>query len=320
MDITIGVVICTKDRGAECMRCVDSITKQSVPANELVIVDASQSNTLHNHIKGHLPANSPTILKFIHVDVPGLTYQRNVAIDAIESDVVLFTDDDAVLEPNCLDELRKTYLSDLRQTIGGIQPAILEDGGMTPWGDGRGTPWGMIFRKFFMLGRNEDNGGIARMLPSGQPQYVSVPKARVRAEVFRGIASYRRAVFAKFRFDENLQGSGISEDTDFSYRVSQDWLLFIEPSVRIHHFRSPNVRAPLDIRYEIGVRHDYYLFCKNIRKSPSSLFAFLWANVGSISLILIQALKFRSYRPVQGMMRGFLKIIRGIPVNAENKT
>ena len=95
---------------------------------------------------------------------------------------------------------------------------------------------------------------------------VSASKDVRRLEYMNGwFMSYRREVFDKVRFDENLSGYAWKEDIDFSYRVSQlGYVLVQTPRARIDHRKSDVERfTPYD-HQRMNLANQFYLHRKNM--------------------------------------------------------
>lgn len=74
---------------------------------------------------------------------------------------------------------------------------------------------------------------------------------------------YRKEVFEKFDFDENLNGYALGEDIEFSYRISKKFDLIFTPKIKFSHLKSKLNRAKL---FEFGkmlICNQFYFFKKN---------------------------------------------------------
>ena len=124
--VRLSVVICTKDRPKELATCLESITRQRRLPMEVVVVDSSAMppEAVVDDFRGLVtPACAVTL---IHTQ-PGLPRQRNVGIRAARGDVVVFFDDDVILEPEYLEELALVYERDAACAIGGVGGAQVPD-------------------------------------------------------------------------------------------------------------------------------------------------------------------------------------------------
>jgi len=113
----ISAVICTKNRVQELMRCLKSLIAQSFPPDEVIIVDASDTEDAYLKIKEEFPKDSR--FKYLHTK-PALTYQRNVGVGNSSGDIIFFFDDDTVLDKDFIKEITKVFESDPEEKIGGV--------------------------------------------------------------------------------------------------------------------------------------------------------------------------------------------------------
>ena len=89
-----AVVICTLDRRADLLRCIDSWLRQDPPPLEIVVVHGGTEQR-----PGAAPAgvDRGTGVAFAYRRMPpSLVRQRNAGIELARGDVVFFADDDAV--------------------------------------------------------------------------------------------------------------------------------------------------------------------------------------------------------------------------------
>ena len=106
----ISVIIVTKDRRADLKSCIESILKQSVPVNELIIVDSSLTENGIERSAKDILSGSPVSLKYAHSS-PGIPHQRNIGISLLDpkTDFVCFFDDDAVLADDAIGSAMRKF-------------------------------------------------------------------------------------------------------------------------------------------------------------------------------------------------------------------
>jgi O-antigen biosynthesis protein len=113
--IKISVIICTyhNDQGLE--RALRSVARQTMSQEEyeVVVVDNNPaSNTVLPIIEKVRSEEFSTLsesLRVVYCPITGLSYARNAGISEAQSDILLFLDDDAVAQPNLLEEYWKAY-------------------------------------------------------------------------------------------------------------------------------------------------------------------------------------------------------------------
>ena len=187
----------------------ESLVAQTVLPEELCIVDSSDEAPARKEIE-ELCASAGIRLDYVHPAARGLTVQRNVGIDRTSGDPVFLIDDDVWLDPDVHEEILAEY-ERWGPELGGVRGSPVH-----PPNPAKTT---ILWRRLFGMGGwwPEASG---RMRGGFFVEGVSASKDVRRLEYMNGwFMSYRREVFDKVRFDENLSGYAWKEDIDFSYRV-----------------------------------------------------------------------------------------------------
>ncbi|CAA9588984.1 MAG: hypothetical protein AVDCRST_MAG86-4287 [uncultured Truepera sp.] len=114
--LTVSVVICayTSSRWAQLQAAVASLTKQTRPADEIVVV-IDHNETLFR--EAHTALHGARVLENSHAQ--GLSGARNSGVAVAEGSVIAFIDDDAVAEPDWLEQLLKNYWNPQVLGVGG---------------------------------------------------------------------------------------------------------------------------------------------------------------------------------------------------------
>jgi GT2 family glycosyltransferase len=287
--LTSSVIICTKDREKDLLECVDSIKAQTLLPKELVIVDAGKENGIKTNLEEKLK-KTPLELKYIRTP-PGLTRQRNIGVKNSSGDIVLFFDDDVILDKDYLKNILNVYSSSESDgKIGGVS------GKMT-----NVKPPKLlirIFRKIFLL-------SPYGMLPPGFFDHNLSPQKISKVRIFSGCnMSYTREVLENFKFDENLKGYAFMEDVDFSFRVSQNFTLIQTSDATLIHKLAPVSRDGPKKRVEMEMSNTSYLFKKNMPENFKNFVLFIWSRLGVFLWMLFMGLKERNAGWVLGFIQG----------------
>jgi glucosyl-dolichyl phosphate glucuronosyltransferase len=299
--MTISVIICTRNRLQELVRCVNSIAIQTRLPDEIVIVDSSDDDHLHKLLKYHSFKALP--IRYFHTE-PGLTRQRNIGIKESSGNILFFPDDDVVWESYYIEKILKVYEKDTEGIVGGVQGLITNIGGQS---------WKReLFQKIFML----EVPGRGVMRASGLKEYLDIGDPLIHncqddipVSVFSGcVMSYRREICDKFKFDENLSRYCLMEDLDYSYRVSQRYKLYHTSKARAEHlpsFGGLNIR---DIHCQFVLNH-YYLFRKLMPQNLVNILAYVWSNLGRIVFVILFRRGQRK-AALWGIMDGYRQLLR----------
>ena len=92
--LTITAIICTRDRPKLLARALKSLTKQSQPADCIIVIDNAPSNNQTREIIH----NQFSQVQYVREELPGLDFARNKAIDVTKTDILAFLDDDAIAD------------------------------------------------------------------------------------------------------------------------------------------------------------------------------------------------------------------------------
>ncbi|MDI6720466.1 MAG: glycosyltransferase family A protein [Methanomicrobiales archaeon] len=177
--MTISVVIPLKDRAATIRRALDSVLAQTVPPDEIVVVD------------GHSIDNGPDIVREYHDDRiilftqkgTGVSRARNQAGERAEGDTIAFLDADDEWTPHHLKTLCRLTRRHPDAGIYTDQYQIRYQDGTTKWPYFKGippVPWeGYIpdFIKSSILGKRESKeqnhrGQRTQAMPPAYSEYI----------------------------------------------------------------------------------------------------------------------------------------------------
>ncbi len=301
--LTASYVICTRNRPGGLRRCLASLMRQTVPPQEVIIVDASdtgEASRVEQVVQKAAAGRSN--MRLIRTE-PGLPRQRNRGAEAAQSEIVCFLDDDVVLFPNYHEEILRVYRQFPGQNLGGVQGTIAN---RPPT-----TGWVALLRLLFLLPLDVADGR-GRMRPSGNGVYLTSPAGVRPIEVMSGCcSSYWRKVILQMRFDEALSGYAFKEDVDFSWRVSRCYRLVQTPWARLEHYPSPVGRDRSSRRTEMRLINNFYLARKNLPATPFYRLAFSWSLFGEVLWAMSHALARRDFGYVRGAACGLLAIAQG---------
>jgi len=299
--LSVSVIICTKDRIKECLAAVTSVCEQSIRPKEILVVDGSSTRQLEEFIRS--VTNRYCVLCSYIKTKPQLTHQRNRGISHMTGDIALFIDDDVILEKDYIEKILEVYAN---------VPEVCGVGGVVSNVDP--PTWTTLFRKFFLLAYNFGNG---RMRSSGFGTFAFRAQKPLEVDILPGCnMSYTREVLSRFSFDERIDPPPSGEDADFSYRVSREYKLIHTPFAKVLHKYSPHGRVGLVKHFERRTYSHYYFFRKNIAKTWYNLLGFIWSNIGIILSDVKWSITARTISPLVGMMKGYVRIFGEIVKNS----
>lgn len=299
MSLTLSVIIATKDRLQALTECLESLQRQTVPPQTVIIIDASANKKAEVTAKRILEKENINLV--YKNSKPGLTYQRNLGIRQNPNELVLFIDDDVILDSNYIKEIKSIFLNDPAGKIGGVTGRI-QPGKQK-------SILSILIRKIFCLsepGRGEVKKSFANN--SIHPRYVD---EMFEVQWLSGCNQcYRKEVFNDFLFDENLASYAYMEDVDFSFRVGQKYKLIFIPHARLVH----NIQVSHDTRLRkrekqrMFMLNLYYLFKKNQSQTLTYKFCHYWSYIG---YLLRGLLLERSFAFTMGTVQGIMMNLSG---------
>ena len=103
----VSVIIPTYQPGEYIYECLDSITKQTLPAAEFetIIILNGPKEPFYTQLEEYIAKNCTHNFRLIYTDVPGVSNARNVGIDNAKGEYITFIDDDDIISPEYLKEL-----------------------------------------------------------------------------------------------------------------------------------------------------------------------------------------------------------------------
>jgi glycosyltransferase involved in cell wall biosynthesis len=87
------VIVCTRDRPSDLQRCVESLLQCDPPPAEIVVVDNAPPNDATERVAARYP------VRYVVEPRKGLNWARTRGARAATLDIVLYTDDDVVVDP-----------------------------------------------------------------------------------------------------------------------------------------------------------------------------------------------------------------------------
>jgi GT2 family glycosyltransferase len=226
--LTVAVVVPTYNRPEHVRACLKHIAAQTIRPVHTVVVDASPDDATYQVVTGEFPdvdyLRSP-LGAGGHVEA-----SRDLGLRAVTADVVVFLDDDAYAEPDCIEQLLGQYGD---PTVGGV-------GGRVRNGVAGEESAGVDQVGLFMADGTLTNN------------FAADPGKPVRVDHLLGACmSWRRGML--------VQNGGIHDDypgllrgeTDIAFRAaSAGWQMVYQPSAVVRHVSAPYHKGDrYDLRY-----------------------------------------------------------------------
>jgi GT2 family glycosyltransferase len=207
----VSAVMCTRNRGDKIATAVRSVLACDYPSFDVTIIDQSTDDLSREAIEGLGVDESK--LRYVHSSEPGLSRAYNNGIRRTAGEILVFTDDDCIAEPDWISNIVTAFESE-------------------PDGD-------LLYGQVIAYGQAESD---TRLTPALQ---IEAPERLGKGEGFKvwgmgaNFAARRRLFGRAGYFDEMLGGGGplwSSQDYDLEYRAYKAGsVILLRPEVQIRH-------------------------------------------------------------------------------------
>lgn len=292
--LNVSVLIPTKSRPDELAMAVRSVLEQTSLPVELLILDQSLDDRGRRLVEGEFARVSrkvETTVQLRHIMDPavsGTAMARNQLLDIALGDIVLFIDDDSILEPNFIEQIMACYAS--HPSIAGIS-GLITNYSCPGWTE-RVWPW--LFARGPFHDERQPLYWNAQRLMGANP---------IRVHKFTGASmSFRATLIRDIRFDSNLTGASREEDVDFC-ALLEPLVMVIAPKARLVHNKSPINRAR-DHWLREHAQSAYYLYRRHWNSGLKTRACFWWLLIGYYSLLPLACIRRLSLEPWRGFRAG----------------
>ena len=248
----LTVCICTYKRPESCLRFLNSLPTQSQRPDRLVIIDASPGDETERAVEGY--ADLGTLAEeILYLHVRGayqtLTCSRNLAIDCVDTDLMVFFDDDIVLLPGCLTEIERVHRQRSDEVVGVNAHDV--QGIKRP-----NTHWKL--RRLFRIVPRLKPGTYARSGVAVPWVFQQRTDEVIQGDWLSGCAmSWKTALIQKVRFNESFGGHSTGEDLDISLRMGRYGKLMLAGKAHVLHLPDQAGRPNTRMMAYAGIHNSY---------------------------------------------------------------
>jgi O-antigen biosynthesis protein len=231
---SVTVAICTRDNPGELESCLDALCRVDHPDLEVLVVDnAPSTDATGQLVRSRFPA-----VRYVREPRPGLNWARNRAIVEASGEILAYTDDDVVVDPDWVPVLATAFAEDpdIAAVTGLVVPAELE------------TPPQLHFERYGGFGCGFDRrrySWAGETRPSYRGQVLECgtgANMAFRKEIFRRIGPFDPAL------DAGTAATG-GGDLEMFFRVLKEgYTLVYEPAALVRHRHR---REPEQLRSQI---------------------------------------------------------------------
>jgi GT2 family glycosyltransferase len=269
-------VIPTRNRAHGLVETLTSISCGNCLPQEIIIVDQSDVPIDKGALRDAV--DEMISLDVLYLAKPSLTRARNVGAAATTGAVLLFMDDDVLLNAESMRELAIAFEDDRVAFVGTLHMGEAAQERRYP------DILGLLFARKEL---RKKGGYVCRgaMLGRYPDRICDVVDTEWGMGYFFAV---RKQLFDRLGicFDENLISYAYPEDLDFTYTfcsraVAQGYRAVLSPRIYVNHTGSAEWRLPKRKQTYMYVIHRLYLSYKHFR-SPLYRFALVWSDVGEI--------------------------------------
>lgn len=219
---SVSVVVCTRDRPEDMRRCLAALTALDPLPDEIIVVDNAPKADDTRSVCSEFPG-----VRHVLEPRPGLDWARNRGIVEAKSEIVAFTDDDAVVDASWIGVIRETMAAEpeLGLMTGLVAPLEMQ------------TPWQEAFEVYGGFGRGFSRRWIhypfeAKPLPwhvTGTGAFGTGANMAVRRSVFAKIGLFA----PELDTGTPTQGGG---DLEMFFRIIKcGYPILYEPRLLVWH-------------------------------------------------------------------------------------
>jgi glycosyltransferase involved in cell wall biosynthesis len=226
--LSSSVVIATRNRAEPLRECLESIAQQTRVPCEVILVDASDDLSTAE-LAGNLKDRFTCPVRYLQARARSLVIQRWQGIEIASGDLIIFLDDDLVLEPSFISEIARVFEEDKEGDVGGVSGAMIGNAYAPP------SRLNRLFLRLF-VGKEEGSyagrsvGPAVSFFPADAPDVVQ------RAEwLLGGLTGYRRELLLAEPCWESFSGYSFMEDVHLSARIGRKYRLLNTTRARVVH-------------------------------------------------------------------------------------
>lgn len=276
--LTVTVAVLTFNRNDDLCNCLDSLAKQTCPDFEILIVNGGDKKGVTEVTDRFKQLR----IRVVNQERKGIIEARNLGWRHSSSDIVCLIDDDLVVSPSWLGNIRDTFLSD--DSIGGVSgptiipPDIRKNRDLTSLLEGAGgikkvllSPFMGIYKKVVL---EDKMYVVGKILPSGAftpgsnyEKCLELP-GLVDVDYLEAChMCFRRFLFERAGgFNDAYTGTGEWNEPEFAFKVKGMGyrLVFNPKAVTEHHLSQGGVFTARTNAYERS-RNFIYFYFRNMK-------------------------------------------------------
>jgi glycosyltransferase involved in cell wall biosynthesis len=296
--LKLSLIIPTYNRPHDIRRLLTNLNLQVRKPDEVIIVDASDNTDTEKIVGEEIKRFSYPIHYYRHEK--GLTRQRNFGISQAKYEIIGFSDDDSIYEPDYLDKILTIFIEDVDREIAGASGFIFQtDRSRIPEINDvlknvtDRTEFSCVMKPFANEVLERRRSKVRELIESllhvrGEKEkegtycpvrgkfygFKSPFVGRKSVDFLVGIAFYRREIFNHVKYSEFFAGYGYAEDVHLSLQVGKKGNLVVDGEASAYHLHAPSGRPKLFNLGFMTAVNLFYIFRTFKRRSLLSYMGF----------------------------------------------
>ena len=236
--------------------------------------------------------------EIIEVIGSALTIQRNEGIKVTTGDIILFLDDDIILNKEYISQIILTfyYYLDAMAVTGNVQVAMYKTNLLFTF----------LYEIFARIFRILYKGRGRYFLSGFSENYHPKINKIIRGEMLYGCnMAFRKEIFNEFNFDESIESCMYGEDDFFAYPLSRKYTVYYNPFAICYDNRPyPKGKQTQKIRSTF-----INLIKRHKKRNPTFCMkvAFIWSMIGFTIFKIMEAVVMRDISIIKGILSCFKK-------------
>ncbi len=273
--LDMSIIIPTRNRCNTLVETLLTLKDSNYQPKQIIIVDQSDEAIKENEIMQFV--HDKVELCLVLLDTPSLTRARNIGISRATCSIILFMDDDVLLNKDSLLILAKTF-QDKKVSL--VAAPHYQDMNLKKYKDILGLTF---FRKKLV----RESGYVCRGAILGR--YTPVVNDIIPTEWAMGyFFAVRKEVLQHYKisFDEKLISYAYAEDLDFTYSFcskskKDGYKTVLNSKIYVNHLGSKEWRVTTEKARYMYVINRVYLSYKHF-KSPIYRLLLVWSDIGEL--------------------------------------
>lgn len=207
----ISIVVVARNEEKNIAKCLDSLIAQDFPRDkyEIIVVDGASGDKTGEICQGYP-------VKLLRLAHSGISYQRNVGVEAAKAPYIAFTDADCIAE--------RTWLKKLMNQIEKSDKNVVAVGGPN-----------LVLDEDPPLSKVIGYAQETFLGSGGSPQSYRITKVSYVNSISNCNILYRREIIAQEKYDEALS---VGDDCELNFRLKQKGYRFLYlPDIVVWHHR-----------------------------------------------------------------------------------